>query len=94
MTTRAEYDRRRRQAKREAGWREVAFHVPEYVKGRVGQIASTYRLSRETVMQAALERGLALIGKQEWYQRARAVPFRLKRRDAGVCAVCRARLRR
>jgi len=78
MTATAEYDRKRQHARREAGWREVALHIPQYVKGRVEQIASTYRLSRETVMQAALERGLAVIGKQEWYQRAKAVPLRLK----------------
>jgi len=92
MTSRAEYDHKRRSAKRAAGWREVAFHVPENVKGRIEQIASTFRLSREAVMQTALERGLAMIERREWYQRAKAIPFRLKRRDAGVCRMCAARL--
>ncbi len=92
MTMRAQYDRKRRNAKREAGWREVAFHVPEYVKSRLGQIASTYLLSRERVMSYALQHGIELIDRREWSRLAKAEPIRIRRRDAGVCRVCRARL--
>ncbi len=80
-------------ARRAAGWREVAFYVPEQDHARIGQLASTYRLCRTYVMQTSMSRGLAVIGKQEWYQRGKAPKVRLTRRDAGLCRECRARLK-
>jgi|GEM_PF-1021572 predicted transcriptional regulator len=80
-------------ARRAAGWRWVAFYVPEQNHARIGQLASNHRLSREVVMQYALAQGLTLVDRREWYRLAKAEPFRMKRKDAGLCRECRARLK-
>ncbi len=80
-------------ARRAAGWRWLKIIAPQEVYMRVGQIASTYKLSRETVTLQATRNGLAWTPLNDWGRLGRAVPLRMRRRDGGLCLMCRQRLR-
>ncbi len=69
--------------------RLVPIYLPQTVDHRIAQIAATFRVSRARVMMYALERAVHLVEYREWRQLAKAYPIRRRRKDAGVCVVCR-----